>query len=239
MLQILAAVVTLVTAVTVSAASQTETSPKAFAVFVVSYNTGNDDAVGGVAGTAFFVAKDKAITAHHVLQAQSFRPAPGFEKVRVWLVHEDQMPIELKLENVTSLPNQDMATIRLPSGKSVAKKFVFDVQTATFASGVVSTEGFRANSTGPLLAREGADVTIIGVPHLERLNSQGQLVRKAVVDLQATDVKLKSIPCLEMTYTPVRGLSGGPVLMNGKVVGMNSFADPSGAPRTWAVEIRR
>lgn len=233
-LQIAIAVSAVVSGVTVSAASHLET-PKSFAVFVVSYNKTNDEAVGGVAGTAFFISKNKAITAHHVLQAESFRPAAGFEKVRVWLVHEDLPPIELKAENVTSEPEHDRATIRIAG--SVSKNFIYRLRTQALAGGEVSTEGFRANTAGPLLARVGSDLAVVSVPHLDRLNSRGQLLKKANVDLTAADVKLKSIPCLQVSYLPVRGLSGGPVLLNGQVIGMNSFADPTGVNRTWAVEM--
>lgn len=238
-------VVLLVNGVTVSALAQTETKkPKSFAVFVISYKKGGSEAVGGVAGTAFFVSPTKAITAFHVLQEQSFRPQAGFDRARVWLVHENHAPVELALSDIAMEPDRDLTVIRVSKDRAVRSAFVYDMadDAATrFASarGAVSTEGFVANTTGPRFGLDGEDVTIVSVPRLERLQSRGHLLRKARVDLSAADVVLKSASCLEVSYKPVRGLSGGPVLVDGRVVGMNSFADPASAASTWALEIAK
>lgn len=209
---------------------------KAFAVFVASYNTEGLAAVGGVAGTAFFVSPTKAITAYHVLQRKSFTPAPGFERVRIWLVHEGYPAIELKPELVSYNPTQDSTVIDLGSSAKVAAKFIFSMERLTTLSAKVESEGFMANSVGPVLERRGADMVITAVPKLERLHLNGTILRHSEVNLRSSDLNLQAAPCVQLSYQPIRGFSGGPVVANGKVIGMNSFADP-GNSHTWALQV--
>src|SRR4051794_12886884 len=79
----------------VTAMPTSPTAPKSFAVFTTSYNTGNDLVRGGVNGTVFFISNTRAVTANHVVNQANFKPLPGFERVKVWLVHEGYEPIEL------------------------------------------------------------------------------------------------------------------------------------------------
>jgi hypothetical protein len=224
--------------VTESVSASPMTAPKSFAVFVAFYNTHNDIVRGGVCGTVFFVSQTQAITAHHVLRAESFQPAPGFEKVRVWLVHEDYPAIEMKPEYVASIPDKDITQISLPATKKVDSRFVFAIAPTGTPIKSVETDGFVANTAGPTLARVGKDVDIVSVPHLERMHLSGSLVRQATVTLKALDIDLKASPNLELSYKPVVGISGGPVTSNGQVIGMNSFADPGTRQHTWALQIR-
>lgn len=213
--------------------------PKSFAVFVANYNDTGSDVVGGVAGTAFFTSTSKALTAYHVLQKGSFKPRQGYQKVRIWLVHEGQPAIELKATMLKETPDRDLVEIDFPK-QAVNSEFVFSRiskrESLETPQVEVITEGFLANSTGPVLAREGKDIVIQSVPRLQRLIQHGQLLRMAKVELRASDVNLKSAPCLQVSYKPVVGISGGPVLLNGQLIGMNSFADPSGQS-SWAQEL--
>src|ERR1035437_1868590 len=159
--------------VTESGSAAPMTAPKSFAVFVAFYNTGNDIVRGGVCGTVFFVSPTQAITAHHVLRAASFKPIPGFERVRVWLVHEDYPAIEMKPEFVASNPDKDITTIQLPEKLKVASRFVFATAPVGAVSSPVETDGFIANTAGPTLARQGLDINIVRVSSLSRLHLSG------------------------------------------------------------------
>ncbi|MGZ3721393.1 MAG: hypothetical protein ACXVA9_00600 [Bdellovibrionales bacterium] len=224
--------------VTESGAAAPQAAPKSFAVFVAFYNTHNDIIRGGVCGTVFFVSPTQAITAHHVLRASSFKPANGFERVRVWLVHEDYRAIEMKPEFVTSNPDKDITTIKIPVELAVDRRFVFPRATKLAAGPTpVETDGFIANTAGPTLERQGLDVNIVKVSSLTRLHLSGTLVRSAVVNLKAADIDLKSSPNYELSYQPVVGISGGPVTSGGKVIAMNSFADPGTRKHTWALQL--
>jgi hypothetical protein len=218
------------------------TLPKSFAVFVAHYNSNNNNAIGGVAGTAFFVSPNKAITAFHVLQAASFAKYPGFEKVKVWLVHEGRPAIEVHLSNLSEQKDSDMTVINFGDQKPVfaneiyplAKNFTLEFHDKNLN---VVSDGFVANSTGPELARNGSDLVITKVSHLQRIHADGKLMQAANIRLTATDVNLVNASCFQASYEPIVGLSGGPMVVDGQVVAMNSFADPS-RKSTWALQLR-
>jgi hypothetical protein len=227
----------ILTLVTEIGAVSAPSTPRSYALFSASYNTANNEAVGGVAGTVFFISPTEAVTAYHVVNASSFKAQKGFKRRKLWLVHEGQEPIELKREHIREDRLRDLTVIRLPKRLAVSSRFVFERAGASLNADVTS-EGFRANSTGPILERRGRDLVVASVPRLERLFASGKVVRRAQVDLKAEDVNLKNSPGLELSYAPVKGMSGGPVLAGGKVIAMNSFADPRNFRRTWALEIQ-
>jgi hypothetical protein len=144
----------------------------------------------------------------------------------------------MKAEYVQSNPDKDITTITLPLEKKVAARFVFALAPAGAVASQVETDGFIANTAGPTLARDGQDIDIVKVTKLSRLHLSGNLVRSAVVSLKALDIDLKSSPNVELSYRPVVGISGGPVISNGKVIAMNSFADPGTRQSTWALQLQ-
>lgn len=228
---------TLNTCVPFSGWAATPAAPKAFAVFVAYYNTHNDEARGGVAGSLFFVSPTEAITAYHVLQPASFTKRPGFERMKVWLVHAGEPAIEVKPEYLTYQPDKDLTFIRLPKSAAVRPHFVY--ATAAAAQGAaVETEGYIAGSTGPVFVRQGEDLAIAAVPQLQMLRLNGKVLRQAQVEVVAADLKVKNSPNVELSYRPVVGMSGGPVVSEGRVIAMNSFADPATRLSTWALQIK-
>ncbi|MGZ3774403.1 MAG: hypothetical protein ACXVCN_11830 [Bdellovibrio sp.] len=215
--------------------------PRSYAVFVAHYNTDNNSAVGGVAGTAFFISPSKAITAFHVLQAASFSKQPNFEKVKIWLVHEDRPAIEINLNNLKEHQEFDLTVIDFGKEKIASQPEVYPLENnlkenTSLNAWTVESDGFIANSTGPEIAKSGNDLVITSVPKLQRIQSYGRIVRSSLVHINASDVKLEHVPCFELSYKPVVGLSGGPMLKDGHVIAMNSFADPS-HQSTWAVQL--
>ena len=89
-----------------------------------------------------------------------------------------------------------------------------------------------------MLVRNGDDIAIAAVPKLTLVRFSGRIVRQALVNMQALDVKVNSAPNVELSYKPVVGISGGPVVSNGRVIAMNSFADPGTRASTWALRIK-
>ncbi|MGE4131935.1 MAG: hypothetical protein AB7F86_09870 [Bdellovibrionales bacterium] len=222
-----------------SLGGSTEPQPlnRAYAVFVAHYNPQTQEAVGGVMGTAFFVSKSQARTAFHVLQPKSFQPMPGFTQVRVWLVHEGEPALRLDARDLTYNSELDSTEIRLTTSQ-VKTHFVYSVSSQIdlqTAGSVVESEGFRVNSVGPRLQWMGSEIEVMSVPKLERLYARGSVLRSAQIDLKANDVTLQSAPCIQLSYEPIKGFSGGPVVHKGRVVAMNSFADPKTRQQTWAL----
>ena len=59
----------------------------AFAILKLSYNApGDNSLVGGICGSGFFLDGSTAVTAHHVLNDETFKPNVGFRYVSVWIV---------------------------------------------------------------------------------------------------------------------------------------------------------
>ena len=216
--------------------------PKSFAVFSVNYEPGSREVRGGVGGTAFFIDRNTAITAYHVLQPLTFKPENPKQRRRVWLVREHFRPIELKPEYLSYRPELDMTVIRIPKGEAVPPQLTYETMQASALVGgpalEVETNGFLANSAGPDLNYNGLSVEIVNVRHLERRNLKGRLLSGvSLVTLSATDLNIKDSPCVQVSYEPIVGISGGPVLVAGRVIGMNSFADPRTRKHTWALRI--
>jgi hypothetical protein len=210
---------------------------RAFAVFSVAYNPGSTQVKAGVMGTAFFISPTKAVTAYHVVQPKSFLPPEGYSRVKIWLVHEGEPAIELQKNNVTYFSSADQSVIQLKAGR-VNSRYVFTAAAAIDPGAPVMTEGFPANTQGPELAWSGSDIVVTAVPRLERVRFNGAVARISRVELNAADVKLRGAPCIELTYKPLLGLSGGPVISAaGEVVAMNSFSDPRTRAATWAVAL--
>jgi hypothetical protein len=213
-------------------------APKSYAVFLATYDPTTGQAVGGVAGSAFFVTPTKAITAYHVLQPKSF----SNPRTQVWLVHEGERAIALSARDLRASPSNDKTEIELSTARAPARH-VFSVAVPK-AGDRVETDGFLANTTGPLLAIDdtpteagGPRLKITSVPHLERLHAEGHILRELNVELASSDVNLKNAACVQLSYKPIVGLSGGPVFTGNSVIGMNSFADPAARESTWAVKV--
>lgn len=238
LLYALITVASVIIAVPVSGAISSSGTHKTFAIFIAAYNPQTGEARGGVGGTAFFMSQNEAITAYHVVRPETFVAKSSGEKVFVWLVHENEPAIVISPKDVVYFSDRDLTKIFLPKGSGVSKKFVFkradhrDVDVKQ-----VHTEGFIANSGGPQVSVIGDNLVVNNVPTLARIQSEGERLRRAPVELRAVDVNLRGISCFELSYQPIVGLSGGPVLVNGRVIGMNSFADPQTRSKTWAVDL--
>jgi hypothetical protein len=243
------------------AASSQMAHPKSYAVFIATYDPATGSTIGGVAGSAFFISETEAITAFHVLQPSSFTNP----HTQAWLVHENEPAIELTRSDLQADPSLDRTSIRLTRTRAPIR-YIYERGTA--APGArVETDGFIANSAGPILElalttptsdspttenRNGNGnglgngnrkpttdprLRITSVPHLSRLHAEGNLLRHVRVELSSNDVNLKNAPCVQVSYKPVVGLSGGPVVSGDRVVGMNSFAEPESRASTFAVGV--
>lgn len=221
-------------------------TPSAFAVFRVSYSTSSGDVRGGVAGTAFFTSTQKAQSAYHVLNESSFQPNAGHDQVQVWLVQEGHPAIEVRAQEIKTRADRDLVLIHF-SSKVIASEKVFPVlkdrasslQINSALSQIrVETEGFRAGSTGPVLYWDGPRLRIDSVPRLEKIRLSGEVLRQGKVTLGSADVNLVEAPAFQTSYPAIVGTSGGPILSQGKVIGFNSFSDPT-SRTAWGISVER
>ena len=218
-----------------------------FAVFYAKSNRRTHQAQGGVAGTAFFTSAHHAMTAFHVLKKSSFQVESPDEAVQIWLVRENRTAIEIFPSELVERPELDQTEIDFGQLAVAQKDEVFSLSSnfAGLKSGlepsllqneVFSTDGFVGSSAGPRLEWTADGLRVTEVPFLNRIHAEGRLIRRAQVELKATDVQLHNVGCFQVQFTPRVGLSGGPLIYRGQVVGINSFADSS-KNSTWAVQL--
>jgi|GEM_PF-1073353 len=208
-----------------------------WAVFKVSYRADGGEVLGGVAGTAFFAKNDLGYSAFHVLNNKIFEPAkPGY-LVKIWLVHEGEKAVLVRPSDLQYQPTKDLTVI---SGlnSQIPKKHLFDFLPSSSLKALpllrLTSMGFRANSDGPKLEWKQGSLEVSSVPNLDRIQSAGEILSHTNVSIQASDVKLNSVPSFHIDYLAVQGMSGGPVLVGNQVIAFNSFADPI-SRKTWAV----
>jgi hypothetical protein len=213
---------------------------RSFAVFKASYSETGSAVSGGLAGTAFFISRQRALSAEHVLAPNLFRPNPGDKKVQVWLMNESGGVVEIFESQVRRYSGTDLAEIRFPSNV-VAKDFVFSMATsAPVLSQATSSEGYQAGTADARLQWVGDRLQIAQVLAQVQHRNGGQILRKAKVELNASDVKLVDADCFHVSAPSIVGMSGGPTLADGKVIGVNSFGYPVGAMKkdsTWVVSL--
>lgn len=215
---------------------------KSFALFKASYNSIMDnDVKGGIAGTAFFVTKNIAITAYHVLNDSTLKPNLNHTKTQLWLLNKMGGIIELKKYKYTLkyFPGKDITLIVF--NKPVVKDdYVFQIDFENFNtftnkndlqiySENIKSEGYRADSlVKATLAWSSHNLTVKEIHFLPQESHKGAIELITQISISATDVQLHNIQCLKLSYGSVLGMSGGPTLKNGKIIGVNSFGFPAG-----------
>lgn len=216
---------------------------RAFAVFKVSYLSHNpSSAMGGIAGTAFFTEKNRAFSAYHVMRPELFKPNTGYDRVRVWLVHQKHPPIEVVAQNMRYDSRKDLSAIQFADAV-VPESFVFESAVgqpvARPGEAQLSSQGYVVGETAEVtLISTGTDLRIQKVGQLPAKLHQGVLRRRVKLSLKSLDMRLENIPGLELSYGMYVGMSGGPTLIDGRVVGVNSFgfpADQAYKTQAWAV----
>lgn len=231
---------TLLQATASFAALPTTAGFRSFAVFKASYNETGGNVEGGLAGTAFFISTRKALSAEHVLTPGLFRPNPGFRHVQVWLMNETGGVFEVTESQVRRHSGKDLAEINFQQDV-VADKYVFPLaKKAPALSQPTSSEGYQAGTADARLEWAGPRLRISQVLAQVQHTRQGQILQMAKVDLNATDVQLSQADCFHVSAPSMVGMSGGPTLADGQVIGVNSFGYPVDAMKkdsTWVISL--
>jgi hypothetical protein len=201
-----------------------------YAIFKVSWNPIEGQPVnGGIRGSAFFVDPCTAITANHVLNSAEFKtPDTGFLHCRFWLLGRDGSMVDCSSGTVIDLPEIDVSVVRF--NKIIPHATVLSLSAEPVAAGVsVFNEGYSGGGGNVRLRWDSFNIAIEGFD-LNGFYSddRGTVDRIVRAEVTAPDVKLSGVNILKMSYGGTRGMSGGPLLIQGttNVIGMMSFGLP-------------
>ena len=208
--------------------ARTVSSPKVFAIIKASYkNIGSKDIRGGISGTAFFISPKVALTAAHVVNKKIFVPHKGYLGAKVWLANNQFGTKEVQIEMVRAIPELDLTVIAFKK-PVVSSRYIFSLANSKprgFAN--VSSVGYAGVGTRPTLAWRGRQLVIDRLSQLPFHRESGSIRQIPRVNVKAADMQLKNVLALRLSYGSYVGMSGGPTLQNGKVIGVNSFGFPA------------
>jgi hypothetical protein len=202
----------------------------AFAIFKLSYNEPGDSKLsGGICGTGFFVDPTTALTAHHVLNNDTFRPNPGFQHALLWIISRNGQIHCLERSYVELHPEIDTTVIRFED--PIRNVQIYDFATRGIVVGMLVRGIGHGGNVMPAVDAQwrGRELRITSV-NLERtiLDTDGHVKRLLTLHVNANDVKLQGVSGFELSFASQVGMSGGPVVDRdtGEVLGLLSLGLP-------------
>jgi hypothetical protein len=216
----------------------------AFAILKLSYNApGDSSLVGGICGTGFFVDSFTAVTAHHALNDETFRPNAGLQRVLVSGISRSGSIFGIQREDATLYPGIDAAILRLRN--SVASFQIYEPSLRSAVEGVqVSGIGHIGSSMPSVDAEWQGPELVLRSASLADVTKDisGFVKRPMTLEINANDIKMHGVRGFELSFGSQVGMSGGPVIdrSTGKVLGMLSVGLPTDSnvkKQTFAVSI--
>lgn len=215
-----------------------------FAILKLSYNNIGDTTLeGGICGSGFFIDSRTAITAHHVLNENTFQPNTGYGSCKLWILTRLGTVITLEKKHIAEFPEIDTSIIRIE--KNGLTETIHPISKEDVGeSGRVEGLGHTGNAMPSINANWGSVSLIIERVDLQSVmcDQQGVILRKANLSARSKDVNIENINGYEVSFGSKVGMSGGPLLNrdNREVLAMLSFGLPADAvekTRTFAVAI--
>ncbi|WP_146194618.1 hypothetical protein [Flavobacterium crocinum] len=198
-----------------------------FAVVKFSYNEPGEMLVtGGICGTGFLINDSTVLLANHILNRSNFIPNPGYKFVQFWLLKRGtKLIIPLSADYLQSMEDIESTVVRLPE---IVKCDLLISQDKAKPDEVVQSFG-HLNSMPVTDAHWENDTLVIDGYNLEKSKSDasGRIVEIRNISINATDVKLTDVKVIQPSFKGNRGMSGGPLISNQKVIGMMSFGFPA------------
>jgi hypothetical protein len=192
-------------------------------------NIGEETVEGGICGSFFFISSNRAVTAQHVLNTNTFTPNIGFRNCQIWLIVQPEIVIELKLNNVVQHPEIDTTLVKLEKD--------YPIQVRKLSSNTIEVghecfnEGFIAGKMPSLNASwtsTGLQITSCSY-NGTIANGQGLIKEKHMMTVIAQDIKMANIDGLVTSYGGVIGMSGGPLVckLTDEILGLMSLGLPA------------
>jgi len=201
-----------------------------YAILKLSYNEiGDTSLVGGICGSAFFISKQIALTAHHLLNKLNYSPNFSYNRCQYWLLSKSNDVIPLKVEYLIDCPDIDTTIIRFEDTLPISNILKLSDKPANvgeecFCEGYISEMMPVKN---PIWSKDGL---IIGNVDLTELASDGKGIVKRILELyiQSHDVNLNGVKSIELSFGGIQGMSGSPLIRktDGEVIGLMSAGLP-------------
>ena len=197
-----------------------------FAIFKISYNVSSDKAEGGVCGSCFFLNQTEFITAHHVLNKETYIANSGYENVKVFLVNS--------LGNV--IYNPEVKRVHPEYDLTIGfvnKKIQFCPLTFCSSSNCLKKKVFNLGYNQKGLKKYSLevinnDLNIIDI-QLVLQKQKGIIDETKIATVNANDIKFENRQILIVDYTLELGFSGGPLILleTNEIIGFMSLILPN------------
>jgi len=216
----------------------------AFAILKLSYNQPGDSSLtGGICGSGFFIDSRNAVTAHHCLNDDTFRPNAGFPHVLVWMITRSGSVRRLERGFVSLHPEIDATIISLRDTMSNIQ--VYDRAVGRVTAGQEVLGIGHVGSSMPLVSAswQGSELVIRSASLADsRIDMNGRVKRSLTLEINANDITMHGVRGFELSLGSQVGMSGGPVVDSntGRVLGMLSVGLPPDSAikkETFAVSI--
>ncbi len=216
----------------------------AFAILKLSYNQPGDSSLtGGICGTGFFVDSRAAITAHHCLNNETFRPNEGLQHALVWVIERSGTIRQIERGYTSLHPEIDTTTISFPDPVTGVK--IYECSVGGVSAGLnVDGIGHMGNSMPKVNAEWQSSELIIQSASLASVARDmcGFVKRLLTPNIDANDIKMHGVRGFELSFGSQVGMSGGPVVDSATSRGLGMLSvglppDSDAKTETFAVSI--
>ncbi len=184
--------------------------------------------IGGVCGTAFFIGRDKLMTADHVVQ-DLFAPQLGYTQVSAWLLSRGGIRRRITVENIQRYPLKDCAMIHLDDAVENIVPLKFAPSHVHPMPGMpVMFYGYKgADPAGITFDMADGTLTPHGSP-LSKHDFATAITDVTRANVSSADVNLCGQPVIVLRCAGYRGNSGGPLLAasTNEIIGLMSIGLP-------------
>lgn len=172
-----------------------------------------------VMGTGFFIAENKFITAHHVIDKNSLSPDVEFDNNFLILFNTSNERIDVYLTDVLNfLPNKDITIINIDGNHEF-----FECEESFAMGDSVYNLGYPFLNADDLFEEN----PIVNQKMKGPLKQEGKIIQIVDLNLLHPDLVLIDTRVIILNHGSEQGYSGGPLLSkNNKIVGMISFVFP-------------
>jgi V8-like Glu-specific endopeptidase len=178
----------------------------------------------GICGAGFFINKNIFITSYHILNETSFMPNAFYFNKNIFLVNPEGKKIEITSENIYKLvPEIDITIIKTSKEENYSENF-FEFDENYLEGEQVKNIGYPESRTEDIISYDFNSNSLYIKRQFEQ---QGKILKcYKNYSINANDVKIFNKKVIILDYTSESGFSGGPLLKNGKVIGIMSHLYP-------------